>query len=128
VWLLTIVRNCFSTWVRQNRSGRTSYIAELPMEDAGAPQEPLWTSPARDPEAMMLHGADGERVNALMQELPADHREVLMLREVEQLSYIQIAKIVGVPVGTVMSRLARARATLRQRWFAEDGKEATDEV
>jgi RNA polymerase sigma-70 factor, ECF subfamily len=127
-WLLAIVRNCFSSWARQSRSGRTSYVAELPTENAGQPQEPLWSSPARDPEALLLHVADGERVNALMQELPPDYREVLLLREVEELSYRQIAEVVGVPVGTVMSRLARARATLRRRWFAEDAKESAHEV
>ena len=54
--------------------------------------EPLWSIPARDPEALLLHGADSERVNALMQELPPDYREVLLLREVEELSYRQIAE------------------------------------
>jgi RNA polymerase sigma-70 factor (ECF subfamily) len=127
-WLLTIVRNCFSTLARHSRSGRTSYVAELPTENAGQPQEPLRSIPARDPEALLLHGADTERVNALMLELPPDYREVLLLREVEELSYRQIAEVVGVPVGTVMSRLARARATLLRRWFAEDAKESAHEV
>ena len=103
-WLLAIVRNCFSTLGRQHRSGRTSYVAELPTEDGGEPQEPLWSIPARDPEALLLQGADSERVNALMQELSPDYREVLLLREVEELSYRQIAEVIGVPVGTVMSR------------------------
>ena len=127
-WLLAIVRNCYSTLGRQRRSGRTSYVAELPTEDGGQSLEPLWSIPARDPEALLLHGADSERVNALMQELPPDYREVLLLREVEELSYRQIAEVVGVPVGTVMSRLARARTTLRRRWFAEDAKESAHEV
>ena len=86
-WLLAIVRNCYSTLGRQRRSGRTSYVAELPTEDGGQSLEPLWSIPARDPEALLLHGADSERVNALMQELPPDYREVLLLREVEELSY-----------------------------------------
>jgi len=128
VWLLTIVRNCFSTWVQQSRSGRTSYVAELPMESASEPQEPLWSSPVHDPEALLLHGDDSLRVNALMQKLPADFREVLLLREVEELSYREIAAVLGVPVGTVMSRLARARATLRRCWFAEDAKERAHEM
>ncbi len=127
-WLLAIVRNCYSTLGRQRRSGRTSYVAELPPEDGGELLEPLWSIPARDPEALLLQGADSERVNALMQELPPDYREVLLLREVEELSYRQIAEAVGVPVGTVMSRLARARTTLRRRWFAEDAKESAHEV
>lgn len=124
VWLLTIVRNCFSTWARQKRPGRMNYMAELPMEDTSSPQEPLWTSPPSDPEAELLRGADAGRLNVLMARLPSDYREVLLLREVEELSYREIATIVGVPVGTVMSRLARARATLRRHWFAEDAKES----
>ena len=91
-WLLAIVRNSYSTLGRQRRSGRTSYVAELPTEDGGESLEPLWSIPARDPEALLLHGADSERVNALMQELPPDYREVLLLREVEELSYRQIAE------------------------------------
>jgi RNA polymerase sigma-70 factor, ECF subfamily len=63
-----------------------------------------------------------------MQELPPDYREVLLLREVEELSYREIAKVVGVPIGTVMSRLARGRATLRRQWFAEDARESPHEV
>jgi RNA polymerase sigma factor (sigma-70 family) len=120
LWLLTIVRNCLATWVRQGRTRRTSYVAERPMEDAGAPHQPLWSRPARNPEERLLHGADRDRLNAIMQTLTAKHREVLLVQEVEELSNGEIAMVTRVPLGTVMSCLSRARATLGQRWLAKD--------
>ncbi len=128
VWLLTILRNNFSTWARQSRGGRMIYVADLPAEDLDAPHAPLWSSPGRDPEALLQQGDDADRVNELMERLPAEHRTVLLLREVEELSYQEIATITGVPVGTVMSRLARARAALRQQWFDAEARERVDGV
>lgn len=118
VWLLTIVRNCFMSWARSARPGRMIYSADVPEDDA----EPLWTAGEPDPEALLLSEADAVRVNQVMAELPLEQREVLLLREVEELSYQEIATVIGVPVGTVMSRLSRARASLRQRWF-EGGRD-----
>ncbi len=76
-----------------------------------------------DPEALLLADADAARVNRLVAALPVEQREVLLLREVEELSYADIARITEVPVGTVMSRLARARTALRRSWKAEDASE-----
>ena len=126
VWLLTILRNHFSTWAHQNRSGRMTYMSELPPEDLDAPQAPLWTSPERDSEAFLQQSDDAGRLNALMQQMPSEHRAVLLLREVEELSYKEIATITGVPIGTVMSRLARARAALRRQWFDAETREHVD--
>jgi DNA-directed RNA polymerase specialized sigma24 family protein len=62
---------------------------------------------------------DSQTLGRLMEQLPAQHREVLLLREVEDLAYKEIAEVAGVPIGTVMSRLARARLSLRKRWLAQ---------
>ena len=65
---------------------------------------------------------DSQTLSRLMQRLPAEYREVLLLREVEDLAYKDIAAVIGTPIGTVMSRLARARLALRKLWF--EGAEA----
>ncbi len=104
-WLLAIVRNTAFSWLRANR----------PRELAGglddAP-EPA-ADGARSPEAELLRRADGEGVRRSLEELPAEFREVLVLRELEELSYREIADVTGLPVGTVMSRLSRARRRLQ---------------
>jgi RNA polymerase sigma factor (sigma-70 family) len=101
-WLFAIVRN---TWYsRARRSLRT--IA--PMDAAGG--EPA--DEALDPEEQLLQQQTVSRVRAAVESLPADFREVIVLRELEGLSYKEIAAVVDVPLGTVMSRLARARERL----------------
>jgi RNA polymerase sigma-70 factor, ECF subfamily len=106
-WLLTIVRNCHATALEQSRRRAT---VPLPEEYPGE------ASP--DPET--LSAADQERraLERVIATLPQEHREVLLLREMEDLSYREIASITQVPIGTVMSRLARARAALRGNWLA----------
>lgn len=121
VWLLTIVRNSFATWVRQNRSARLVFSPDTAAEDEAA--EPLWTAAARDPEAALIAAIDAATLDRLMAQLPAEHREVLVLRELEDLSYRDIAEVTGVPVGTVMSRLSRARLALRRLWLAAEQAE-----
>ena len=128
VWLLTILRNNFSTWARQNRGSRMTYVSELPPEDVDASHVPLWSSSGRDPEALLQQSDDSERLNALMERLLPEHRTVLLLREVEELSYQEIASVTGVAIGTVMSRLARARAALRRHWFDAEARERADGV
>ena len=78
----------------------------------------LW-SEAQSPETETLRRLDGETVQRLIAQLPNAFREVIVLREVNDLSYREIADVTGAPVGTVMSRLARARALLRAAWLAE---------
>jgi RNA polymerase sigma-70 factor (ECF subfamily) len=103
-WLFTIVRN---TWYsRLSRRGRDRAATAL---DA-MPDEPI--DDGLNPEARLLQRQDVARVRAALEQLPADFREVLVLREIEGLSYKEIAAIADVPIGTVMSRLARGRDRL----------------
>jgi RNA polymerase sigma factor (sigma-70 family) len=117
VWLLSVVRNAFLDWARVNRPARmTSFEASEPDPDAA----PLWGSAEPDPETALLRAADGAALARLMEQLPAAQREMLVLREIEDLSYRDIASVTGLPVGTVMSRLARARGELRRLWLEHE--------
>jgi RNA polymerase sigma factor (sigma-70 family) len=112
-WLLTIVRNASFTWLRDNRSraDHTEYYEELHV------------SGGVTPEAESLGHERAQAVERCVQELPADFREAIVLREMEELSYQEIAQIMGVPRGTVMSRLSRARARLAECLRHSVGKE-----
>jgi RNA polymerase sigma factor (sigma-70 family) len=103
-WLLTIVRN---TWYgRFPRRAAGVSIVTTDEDDDDRPDE----SP--NPEALVIQQETVERVRCALEELPADFREVLVLRELEGLSYKEIAAVVSIPIGTVMSRLARGRERL----------------
>ncbi len=128
VWLLTIVRNSFSTWARENRSTRMTFAPDPPVGETAEQQEILWATAPRDPEAQLLRTLDGELLERLMLQLPEPYREVLLLREAEDLSYKEIATVTGVPIGTVMSRLARARLALRRMWLERTAEEKADGV
>ena len=119
VWLLTIVRNAFITWVKENRSSRMMFAADAPVDEAAGTDRVMWSSPARDPEALLLESIDSQTLSRLMEQLPVEYREVLLLREVEDLAYKEIAEVTGVPIGTVMSRLSRARLSLRKLWLGQ---------
>jgi len=116
-WLLTIVRNCSATVFEQQRRRPTVSFGEEHEEalqsdaDAASP----------DPESAMAAEDDRRTLGRLIEALPDEHREVLLLRELEELSYREIAAVAQVPIGTVMSRLARARAALRGKWLDESG-------
>jgi RNA polymerase sigma factor (sigma-70 family) len=124
-WLLAIVRNTFYTWaVRRHRHG-----AEVEYDDETIHPEAVETCGnqslhAADPESLLLRAADQRLVESMLLMLPAEYREILVLRELEELSYKEISEIVGVPMGTVMSRLSRARVQLRQRIEAREQPEA----
>jgi RNA polymerase sigma-70 factor (ECF subfamily) len=105
-WLLTIVRNTCFTWLRQNRLSELS--TELDEQIHGRGREP------GNPESILLAAAQSEMVRKAIEELPPEFREVIILREMEDLSYKEIADIASIPVGTVMSRLARARSRLQE--------------
>jgi RNA polymerase sigma-70 factor (ECF subfamily) len=108
-WLLQIVRHACYSWLKENRQAD---IVSLD-EDDDARQE--MAAPAGDePPAAAMRKAEREQINAAIAGLPIAYREVLVLRELEDLSYNDIARIADIPVGTVMSRLARARALMRE--------------
>jgi RNA polymerase sigma-70 factor (ECF subfamily) len=105
-WLLTIVRNTCFTWLRQNRfSDLTTELDEEIHHMDPAPG---------NPESILLAAAQSELVRKAIEALPPEFREVVILREMEGMSYKEIADIASIPVGTVMSRLARARSRLQQ--------------
>jgi RNA polymerase sigma-70 factor (ECF subfamily) len=109
-WLFAIVRNCNATALTQQRR----HGAEpLPEDDCE------FIATEAGPEVEALRRDDRRTVERLLAELPAEYREVLVLREIEELNYRDIAMVAGIPIGTVMSRLARARAALRQQWQRE---------
>ena len=115
-WLLTIVRNSCYTWLKQNRVLRLSDPIEDKLDEAGLD--------FADPEALLLQNIDTQIVRNALQELPVEFREIVVLREIEGLSYKEIANIVDVPIGTVMSRLARGRKRLQTLLASRMGKEA----
>jgi len=116
-WLLTIVRNTCYTWLSRNRAPdfAVEFAEELHSEVL---------SGSADPEIQVLANADKETVRRALSELPEIFREVLVLREMEGMSYKEIADVASVSLGTVMSRLARARTRLRESLGAALGKES----
>jgi RNA polymerase sigma factor (sigma-70 family) len=113
-WLLTIVRN---TWYGRfpRRAAAVSFVTTDDEDDDGRPDESL------NPEALVIQQETVDRVRRALEELPADFREVLVLRELEGLSYKEIAAVVTIPMGTVMSRLARGRERLLAVLAAREG-------
>jgi RNA polymerase sigma-70 factor (ECF subfamily) len=123
-WLFAILRNvCHSEFAR--RSGVLHYIDQSTDVETDKDEDavrPLWQEPQVSPETEVLHQRDAEAIRRLVAELPQPFREAIVLREINDLSYREIADVVGVPLGTVMSRLARARSLLRKAWVAEEGR------
>ena len=114
-WLLTIVRNTSYTLLKKNRSVdfTTSFDEEIHL----AGHESV------SPATILEHSEDADLIKEAMDELPAEFREILALRHQEGLSYKEIAEIAQIPPGTVMSRLARARAKLKEYLAARIGRE-----
>jgi RNA polymerase sigma-70 factor (ECF subfamily) len=105
-WLFTILRNI---WFNHLRQQRTAKLVALDGEESAMDI----AEPAKDPYAFYVSKMEHDEVREAIQQLPADFREIILLREFEELSYQEIATILDCPAGTVMSRLARARARLR---------------
>jgi RNA polymerase sigma factor (sigma-70 family) len=103
-WLLTIVRNTCYTWLKRNRS----------QELSGDFEEVVLTKESDEPDPEVSHvlKVRSQLINEAIEKLPIEFREVVILRELEELSYKEIAAITGIPIGTVMSRLSRARKRL----------------
>ncbi len=115
-WLFAILRN-----VCRAEYARRADIKTGAIEDVAASAEatPLWREAPETPETQMLREKDSAAIRRLIAALAEPFRETFVLREIQNLSYRQIADVAAVPVGTVMSRLARARAMLRSAWLAE---------
>ncbi len=115
-WLLAILRNvCHATYVGNSR------LVFSADRDADEQAKPIWREDADTPEQAVLRRQDSDTMRRLIGELPAEFREVIVLREINDLSYRDIATVIEAPIGTVMSRLARARVLLRDAWIAAEG-------
>src|ERR1700689_3997677 len=111
-WLLTIVRNCHASAFRQQQRRA---LVPLPEETDTRDGHAVIAS-AADPEGESIRLDEERSLGKLLSTLPEDYREILVLREIEELSYREIATVTKIPMGTVMSRLARARAALKTQW------------
>lgn len=113
-WFLAIVRNACYTWIRANRPSQevdieiddTTEIESATLPDGGS------RALTANPETLLIERRDRQALNRMIADLPLQYREIIILREIEDLSYREIAEIAGIPIGTVMSRLARARQRL----------------
>jgi RNA polymerase sigma factor (sigma-70 family) len=112
-WSLTIVRNTAYSWLLKNKSKAVVFTDDLsPAEQQKLEHEGLHGTRVETPEEIALFKADAEEVQHALAQLPAQFREVIVLREMNQLNYRDIAEITNVPIGTVMSRLSRGRQLL----------------
>lgn len=114
-WLLAIVRNCFFTAVGQARQRMI-----VPLSDDGQTEhDAAFIDGQPDPELVSIRADQSRKLDEIIAALPEEFREVLVLREMEDLSYRDIAQVTGTRIGTVMSRLARGRTLLRQTWLRD---------
>jgi RNA polymerase sigma-70 factor (ECF subfamily) len=124
-WILSIVRNTFYTSIAKKRARPEVSLTEpFPRDDLDADAEvELWDPHQDSPETALARKSEGEAIRALVEALPPSFRETVILREMEGFSYQEIADITDVPIGTVMSRLSRARGLLAAAWKRFEGKE-----
>ena len=116
-WLLAILRNvCHAAY-----AGNARLILTTDNE-AGEQTRPVWSEDADTPEQMLLRRHNSDTMRRLIGALPAEFKEVIVLREINDLSYRDIAVVIEAPIGTVMSRLARGRKLLREAWIATEGE------
>ena len=108
-WLLQIVRHTCYSWLRENRPAE-----RILFDDADDAWQNVPAPAMDEPQAVAMRNADRVQINQAIAALPIAFREVLVLRELEDFSYNDIARIADIPLGTVMSRLARARGLMRQ--------------
>jgi RNA polymerase sigma-70 factor (ECF subfamily) len=107
-WLLQIVRHTCYSWLKENRPA-----AMVALDDTDDAWQEIAAPVTSEPPAIAMRKADRIQINQAIAALPVAFREVLVLRELEDLSYADIARIAEIPIGTVMSRLARARGLMR---------------
>jgi RNA polymerase sigma-70 factor (ECF subfamily) len=113
-WVLAIVRNCCRTWLKKSRVSEMSMALENDF--------PAVVGTWSDPEMELVKNANSQMLRNVLEELPVEYREILILRELEEFSYKEIAQIVEIPLGTVMSRLSRARRELQARLSIATGE------
>jgi RNA polymerase sigma factor (sigma-70 family) len=117
-WVLSIVRNTAYTWLKKHRDPKLVGVDNVEdVERAGAD----WDLGPASPEASLIERADAARLEAAIAALPEEFRETLVLRDLQGLDYRAIAEVTGVPIGTVMSRLARARRRLMAQFGKDEG-------
>ena len=120
-WLLKIVRRSCYTWLERNRPpAMVSLSDEVELDDSADSA----AEAAGDTEALLSSRSELRRLDRLIEALPAPLREAIVLRELQQMGYREIAEVAGVPIGTVMSRLSRARAALLRAWDAKENSHA----
>ena len=112
--MLAIVRNCCRTRLKKSRVSEIS----IALEDDFPGVAGTWS----DPEMELIKNANSQMLRNALEELPVEYREILILRELEEFSYKEIAQIVEIPLGTVMSRLSRARRELQARLSIATGE------
>ena len=117
-WIFTIVRNCYHSWLMDRR--RKSRV-EVDYGGDGDSDEFISAIPSDEdiPETALVRKAEAQTVRLVLNAMPRPFREILVLRELEELSYHQISEITALPIGTVMSRLARARRAFGDAWRRE---------
>jgi len=120
-WLLRIVRRTCYSWLERNRPADVVPLEAEPAHNEGGADAPHRTT---NTEALLQSRSDLRRLDVLVEALPAPLREVIVLRELHELGYREIAEVTGVPIGTVMSRLHRARSALRRAWVGKDTDDA----
>jgi len=106
-WFLTIVRNACLTWLKRNRPPQPILQFDESLHQA--------STDAPGPDRGLMESASRELLHRALEKLPVEFREAVVLRELEGLSYKEVAAVTGVPIGTVMSRLARGRSLLREQ-------------
>lgn len=125
-WIFAIVRNCYHNWLMERRR---KMRLEAEAHDNGAKEDATHdvASDDDDPEVSLLRRSESDAVRLVLGKLPRALREMLVLRELEGLSYRQISEIAAVPIGTVMSRLARARTQFQTAWRQENNGQDIDD-
>ena len=119
LWILTIVSDTAGEWLSVNRGVETAFSA---IQDSEAPVPDITNiaSESDTAETALIRASDGVLLDRLIAALPAEFRECLVLREKEHLAYREIAVVMGIPIGTVMSRLSRARRMIHRGWIEEE--------
>lgn len=113
-WLLGIVRNTFYTWYQQNKTQALSTQFEEELHSTQIDDDAAMQYSDNNPEALLIQKDSRRQMHQALEALPVEFREVMVMRELEDLSYKQIAGIIGIPIGTVMSRLGRGRKQLAE--------------